>query len=114
MRGPAGFDVSDRFGFCPLDGGTLELSGVFAGSFSRCSRAVSRAVDDTTCSHSATINASFRAWLSVVRSGSGGTTMRGLNPASADPSSPDPKADVPPPDHDANLPSGMSSYQAHP
>ena len=87
LRGPAGFDGSERFGFCPLDGGRLELSGVFGGS-SRCSRAVSRAVNDTTCSHSATIKASFCEWLSVERSGSGGTTMRGLNPASPDPSTP--------------------------
>ena len=65
LRGSAGFDVSDRFDFCPLDGGRLELSGVFGGS-SRCSKAVSRAVSDTTCSQNETISASFCVWLSVV------------------------------------------------
>jgi len=87
-RGPAGFDVSDRFGFCPFEGGTLELSGVFAGSFSFCSKAVSRAVSDPTCSHNARIKASFCAWESVVKSGRGGTTIRRLNPAPSTPSSP--------------------------
>jgi len=67
-RGPVRLDASDRFAFCPFEGGRLELSGVFGGSFSLCSKAVRRAVNDTTCSQRATMRASFWACDSVVRS----------------------------------------------
>ena len=32
LRGPAGFDVSERFALYPFEGSTLELSGVFGRS----------------------------------------------------------------------------------
>jgi hypothetical protein len=58
------------FGLCPLDGGRLELSGVFGGWPSRASRSATRAVSACTCAQSAWIRASFSAWLSWSSGGS--------------------------------------------
>ena len=47
--------------FCPFEGGTLELSGVFAGRPSLASSSASRAVKAATCAISEAISASFCA-----------------------------------------------------
>ena len=44
LRGPCRLGWSTRLGFLPCDGGTDELSGVFGGSLSLASSAVTRAV----------------------------------------------------------------------
>ena len=53
VRGPTRLPCSAWFGFCPFDGGRLELSGVFDGSPSLASSAITRAVRLCTCAHSA-------------------------------------------------------------
>ena len=62
-----GVDGSDFF--CPFEGGTLELSGVFAGKPSLASSSVSRAVKAATCAISDTISASFCACERFEKSG---------------------------------------------
>src|SRR4249920_1027973 len=68
-RGPIRFAFSDWFAFCPFDGGRLELSGVFGGSPSFASSSATRAISAWTCVQSARINASFSAWLRLLRFG---------------------------------------------
>jgi hypothetical protein len=65
---------SGRFALYPLEGGRLELPGVFGGAFSRASSSATRAVKVCTCVHSARIRASFSTSVSVRRSG--GTVIR--------------------------------------
>ena len=72
-RGPLRFAFSAWFGFCPFDGGRLELSGVFGGSASLASNSAMRRSAASSRCHSARISASFSAWLSWLRSGSAGT-----------------------------------------
>ncbi len=68
-RGPMRSVFSGRFGFCPFDGGRLELSGVFGGSPSAAlSAAISRSIASSR-SNSARISASFSASVSRLRSG---------------------------------------------
>ena len=43
------FGRSGRFGFCPFDGGRLELSGVFGGAPSLASNSVIRALSASIC-----------------------------------------------------------------
>ena len=43
------FGRSGRLGFCPFEGGVLELSGVFGGALSRASSAAMRAVNVPIC-----------------------------------------------------------------
>ena len=71
MRGPIRLPCSAWFGFCPFDGGRLELSGVFDGSPSLASSAITRAVRLCTCAHSARIKSRpFSASLRRLSSGS--------------------------------------------
>ena len=55
--------------FCPFEGGTLELLGVFAGKPSLASSSARRAVKAATCAISEAISASFCACESFERSG---------------------------------------------
>ena len=43
------FGADGADGFCPFDGGTLELSGVFGGLFSCASSSATRLVSTSTC-----------------------------------------------------------------
>jgi len=73
LRGLTRLAFSDWFGFCPFNGGRLELSWVFDGSLRFASSAAICAVRPCTYVHSARIKASFSAWLRWLRSGSWGT-----------------------------------------
>jgi hypothetical protein len=93
-RGPARFSLVFRLAFWPFDGGVLELSGVFGGSFSLASSSATRAVNlafsarsaatsatsASTRSSSAWISASFWSCESWERSGRGASgVIRRLN-----------------------------------
>ena len=74
-RGPPPLGLSRRLAFWPFDGGRLELVGVFGGSLSFASSSAMRRSAAASRSNSALISASFSAWLSWLRSRSGGTSM---------------------------------------
>src|SRR6185312_1726029 len=81
-RGPLRACLSRRLGFCPFDGGTLELSGVLGGSPSCAfSAAISRSRASSR-SNSARISASFSASVRRLRSGRAST--RSLNRVARD------------------------------
>src|SRR6185437_15824682 len=72
LRRPRRLILSGRFGFCPFEGGTLELSGVLSGRVRSSIRARNSAINLCASSSrtiSVRISASFSACDSLLRSG---------------------------------------------